>query len=74
MAKEKASRSFDTTRQIRGYSVQIVREGETEELWIDGARQEFLKTEEGYRIAYVPPKDSLLEAVKSYLELLPEKK
>lgn len=72
--------------ELRGYTVHIVRsepperpdDGDepvkpTEEVWIDGKRQQFLRSEDGYRIGFAPLEETLREAVESYLRYMPEK-
>lgn len=57
--------------QVEGHSVRIRKEGDKEELWIDGTRRRFSVTKDGYTLhedAYAPPQKSLLEAAKAYLK------
>jgi hypothetical protein len=63
--------------QIEGHSVQISKEDNNEQLWIDGIRHRFSVTKDGYNLyerAYAPPEKSLLEAVKAYLKQISKKK
>lgn len=70
MSKRRGKPSVEN-HQIAGHSIQIRREDDQEQLWIDGTRHNFSVTKDGYNLyehAYAPPKKSLLEAVKAYLE------
>ncbi|MEH6437584.1 hypothetical protein [Massilia sp. DD77] len=56
--------------EVDGHVVRIVSGPDHEELWIDGARRRFFSNSGGYVLAdnaYVPGRDSLLEAVRVYL-------
>lgn len=44
-----------------------------EVLRIDDTNVPFLKTDQGYRIYYQPPEESLLEAARSYIDTQREK-
>lgn len=66
----------DENHKIDGHIVQIRKQGKVEQLWIDGIRRKFSVTKDGYNLhdyAYAPPKNSLIEAVRSYLEKTPKK-
>ncbi len=55
---------------VDGHSVRIARTAGHEELWIDGARRRFFMNSGGYVLAenaYVPARESLLDAVRDYL-------
>lgn len=55
---------------VDGHAVRIVTGPDHEELWIDGTRRRFFKNSGGYVLAdnaYVPARESLLEAVRDYL-------
>ena len=71
MVKEKATVPSIKKYEIEGHSVQIRKEGDAEQLRIDGVRRRFFMTRDGYNLsddAYTPPQASLLEAVKAYLK------
>ena len=56
--------------EIAGHAVEVRRHGDREELRIDGRRRRFFVNRHGYRLydnAYVPPTETLLEAVRAYL-------
>ena len=60
---------------VEGHAVEIREREGNEELWIDGERQRFFVTEDGYTLhadAYVPPQKTLLQAVKNYLRKHPK--
>ncbi|WP_457796130.1 hypothetical protein [Methylocystis sp. S23] len=48
-------------------------QSQKQELLIDGATVPYIKTEEGYKIFYGRPKDTLLEAARSYIDTQREK-
>ena len=61
--------------RIEGRAVEIRRREDREELWIDGVRQRFFVTRDGYTLhadAYARPQKTLLEAVKNYLRTKPD--
>lgn len=73
--KESADDQQPAEQHVEGHSVEIrQREGKKEELWIDGERQRFFVTDDGYTLhadAYVRPQKSLLQAVRNYLRKHP---
>ena len=66
----KTHKQDSSEHEVDGHTVRIVRGADHEELWIDGTRRRFFKNSGGYVLAenaYVPARDSLLEAAKAYL-------
>lgn len=62
-------------RTIEGHTVEIREHEGREALWLDGKRQRFFVTPDGYTLdadAYAPPQKSLLQAVKNYLHKRPK--
>jgi hypothetical protein len=58
----------------QGHSVEIRRNENKEELWIDGVRRKFFVNKDGYTLheaAFDRPYKSLREAVEHYLEKYP---
>ena len=67
----KKAKPETTDHDVDEHSVRIVRGLDHEELWIDGTRRRFFKYSGGYVLAdnaYVPPHESLLDAVRAYLK------
>lgn len=62
--------------EIEGHSVEIrLHEQGHEALWIDGRRQAFFVTPDGYTLhadAYAKPAATLVQAVKKYLKKRPK--
>ena len=66
----KTHKQDSSEHEVDGHTVRIVHGPDHEELWIDGTRRRFFKNSGGYVLAenaYVPARDSLLEAAKAYL-------
>jgi hypothetical protein len=60
--------------KLEGHLVEIREREGNEELWIDGERQKFFVTPDGYTLhadAYVRPQKTLLAAVENYLRTKP---
>lgn len=73
MPSRKASRPSVAEHEVEGHKVRIVREGDREQLWIDGRRMRVFINSGGYVLsdnAYVPARPSLLEAATDYLKQL----
>ena len=73
MAKKKATTPSVETHKIRGYLVEIRAQEGKEQLRIDGVPHKFLKSDKGFIIGYISPQNTLLQAVKEYLDRIPEK-
>jgi hypothetical protein len=70
MSRPNSDKPDGEKHKIGSHSIEIRKRAETQELWIDGVRRKFAKTERGYVLhdnAYVPPTKTLLEAVEAYL-------
>jgi len=70
---KKPSNPSVTEHDVEGHKVRIVREGEREQLWIDGKRLRVFTNSGGYVLsdnAYVPASPSLLDAARNYLKQL----
>lgn len=68
---EKRQDPGSTEHDVDGHVVRIVTGPGHEELWIDGTRRRFFKNSGGYVLAdnaYVPARDTLLEAARAYLD------
>jgi len=77
MVKKKEAKPSEKRYEIEGHSIAIIKEGEVEQLWMDGTRRKFHKSEAGYLLhdnAYVSPQTSLLDAVKLCFGKLSQKK
>ena len=71
MPKRQSNKSVVEKHEIAGRRVEIHKIEDKEQLWIDGVQHKYSVTPDGYNLhadAYVPPHNSLLEAVKSYLD------
>lgn len=74
MSDQKEPGSKTDRFEIHGHAVAILRRKDREELWIDGIRRRYIKTDEGYNLyddAYEPPQKSLIDAVELYLHKYP---
>lgn len=75
MPKKMTSRETER-HDVQGHQVEIRRDGEVEELWIDGVRHRFFITAQGYVLqmdAYVPAQSTLLEAVRDHFSRAAER-
>lgn len=57
--------------EFSGHRIEIRTVDDEEELQIDGKRMKVLRSEDGYNLyedAFVPPKPTLLDAAKAYIE------
>ena len=75
MAKKKAYQPEVERIELRGHIIERRIVGDREELWIDGIRKRFLRSEQGYNLyddAYRPPQPTLMEAARASFEQLPE--
>ena len=66
----KTHKQDSSEHEVDGHTVRIVHGPDNEELWIDGTRRRFFKNSGGYVLAenaYVPARESLLEAATAYL-------
>lgn len=66
----KKRKAETSEHDVDGHSVRIIYGPEQEELWIDDTRRRFFKVSGGYVLAenaYVPARDSLLDAAREYL-------
>ena len=73
MPSKKPSNPPVTEHDVEGHKVRIVRDGEREQLWVDGKRLRVFTNSGGYVLsdnAYVPASRSLLDAAKVYLKQL----
>ena len=76
MAKGKETDPPIEKRKIANLAVEIHRRDGREELWIEGERRRFFRTDDGYTLfddAYAPPQETLLEAAENYLRKYSEK-
>lgn len=71
MTKKKETRPQIESYEIEGHSIQIRKEGDVEQLSIDGIPQRFFKGDVGYVLnanAYAKPQKTLMDAVRLYLQ------
>lgn len=55
--------------ELNGHTIEI----DADVLRIDGEEIAYLKTADGFQVYYEPPKPTLIEAAKSYVETQPRK-
>lgn len=70
MVKKKESKPVEK-HKIQGHSIQIRKEGNVEQLFVDGIPQRFYERNGSYVLydnAYATPQKSLVEAVKIHLQ------
>ena len=75
MPAKKSTEPSGEKHTVEDHSVEIRQREGNEELWIDGVRQRFFVTQDGYTLhadAYARPQKTLLEAVRNYLRKHPK--
>ena len=77
MEKKKESKPSVEKYKIQGHSIQIRKEGNVEQLFIDGIPKKHFKNDAGYVLhdnIYEEPHKSLIEAVKIHLQRASKKR